>query len=235
MAKKTTKKEMCSMDEEMLMWTSYRYCIGRKTYVNTLASYIAKKYYHILSDERLEFTASDIRKCIEDVLRLGMCDFSYDGTVSYGERNPIPDFLEWLNGNVNSEKDLIGIEGVTCYKESYAKGTPKSYRVHNVTPHYNITAYDHELSDLLVWNDLASCFDKKNHKIIHTNVNGKEEDIECFESWVEDTVPCDDNPMYCRHKPWSWKKVWKSVEDFTTKGEYSGYLVEDYIVSVNDI
>ena len=39
MKNKTKKQqEKCSMDEEMLMWTSYRYCIGRKTYVSSLAN-----------------------------------------------------------------------------------------------------------------------------------------------------------------------------------------------------
>ena len=41
---KNTKKTQLSLDEEMLFWTSYRYCIGRHTYVNSLAEYMAKKY-----------------------------------------------------------------------------------------------------------------------------------------------------------------------------------------------
>ena len=235
MSKKKIEKEMCSLDEEMLMWTSYRYCIGRKTYVNTLASYIAKKYYNILSDERLEFTANDIRKCIEDSLRFGYCEFKYEGSVSYGDRNPIPDLLCWLNANVNSEKDLIGIECISCYKESYAKDSPKLFRTRTVTPATRMTVYDHELSDLLIWNDLASCFDKKNHKMLHLEYNGKVEDVECFESWIKDSIPCEDKPGYYKDKPWSWKKVWRSVKDFTTSGEHCGYIIDEAIKSINDI
>ena len=59
MAKKKIDKEKLSINEEMLMWTSYRYCIGRKTYVVDLAYYIAQKYYKLLSDERMRFTAED--------------------------------------------------------------------------------------------------------------------------------------------------------------------------------
>jgi hypothetical protein len=60
--KKEIERERLSLDEEMLMWTSYRYCIGRKTYVTSLASYIGKKYYNLLSDERAEFTLKDIKE-----------------------------------------------------------------------------------------------------------------------------------------------------------------------------
>ena len=39
-----------SLDDEMIFWTSYRYCIGRHTYVTSLADYMAKKYWDLLSD-----------------------------------------------------------------------------------------------------------------------------------------------------------------------------------------
>ena len=80
---KNSKNDTCSIDEEMLMWTSYRYCIGRQTYVSSLAGYMAKKYYPILSDERKLFTAKDIRSSILDRIRWTPFDFSYEGTVNY--------------------------------------------------------------------------------------------------------------------------------------------------------
>ena len=81
------KKQEISIDEEMLIWTSYRYCIGRKTYVSTLAPYIGKKYYDLLSDERLDFMARDIRSCIYDQLRFNTVSFNYEGSVFEKERN----------------------------------------------------------------------------------------------------------------------------------------------------
>ena len=43
---------MVSDFEEMLMWTSYRYAIGRKTYVSCLAHEIPQHYYEKLSKEK---------------------------------------------------------------------------------------------------------------------------------------------------------------------------------------
>lgn len=233
--KKKNNKQECSIDEEMLMWTSYRYCIGRKTYVSSLASYIAKKYYDILTKERKEFTASDIRHCIEDVFRFGGIDFEYDHTVNRDERNPVMDFIMWINDNINDEKDWLNIKSVVCYKESYNPDAPKLFKIITSENPSRIPVYQHEFSDLMIWNDLASMFDVKNHKIIHVKYDGKEEDIECFESLVEDCVPCKDNSNYYQRKPWSWKKVWVSVEQFKSRGEYSGHIYEENIIEIKDI
>ena len=45
------KKNKCSMFEEMLMWTSYRYCIGRHTYVTSMAGEMAQNYYDRLDGD----------------------------------------------------------------------------------------------------------------------------------------------------------------------------------------
>ena len=59
---------MISDFEEMLMWTSYRYAIGRKTYVSCLSYEIPQHYYKKLSKERREFIANDIRREIANHL-----------------------------------------------------------------------------------------------------------------------------------------------------------------------
>ena len=118
MAKSKTKKEMVSSDEEMMMWCAYRYAIGRKTYVSALASYIGKTYYNKLSDNRLEFTALDIRRSIADCLRFGHPRFEYEGTVSDNERNPLSDYVSWITNNVKTKEDLYNVEkiGLGCEK-----------------------------------------------------------------------------------------------------------------------
>ena len=110
------------MDEEMLIWTSYRYCIGRETYVNSLAPYIGNKYYNRMSDDMAEKMAQDIRNCIGDCLIL---NFSYDGNVSRSERDALNDFIIYLNEYVNGAEDLKDIDTITCYKDSYSS-TQKS-------------------------------------------------------------------------------------------------------------
>lgn len=235
MAKKKATKETCSLDEEMLMWTSYRYCIGRKTYVSSMAGYIAKKYYHLLNDDRLEHSARDIRNCILDSLRWSPFDFNYDGTVPSEERKPLEDLLTFMTtNNIDSEEKVLGVEKVTVYRDSYARNEPNRYRVTNKCPEVQRHVYQNDIDVLRPWMNLASCFDKKNHQLLHVKFDGKEEDIIAFESWVIETKECEDSPGYYRMNPWHWKKVYVSVDDFVNKGEYAGYIVSDYIESIKD-
>ena len=108
MKKKTTERENCSLFEEMLMWTSYRYCIGRHTYVTSLAGEMAQHYYDKLSDERMEFTANDIRREIFDHLR--WLPFSFDIHRLYDKDpfNPIDALMGFIEvNNVDTLDEFI--------------------------------------------------------------------------------------------------------------------------------
>lgn len=232
MAKKK-QKETLSLDEEMLMWTSYRYCIGRKSYVNSLASYIGKKYYHLLSDERAEITAQDIRRCISDTLHFGAITFTYEGSVSEKERDALSDFLIWLTENVTDSKDLHNIDTITCYKDSYKADAPKKYFT-TKTHRLHLDAYEHDFSDLIVWHTLSSLFDKKNHKILTVNYNGEEKKVEAFECWCKKIAPIENEPNYYRAVPWKYTKAYITVEAYLNKGEHAPYVNEEYIIKIED-
>lgn len=73
---------------EDLMWTSYRYCIGRHTYVTMLAKDMGEYFYDKLSDERKQFIAEDIRSSIGDYLHYQSFNFTFDYTVPRNERKP---------------------------------------------------------------------------------------------------------------------------------------------------
>jgi hypothetical protein len=220
------KKEI-SLDEEMLMFTSYRYCIGRQTYVTSLAPYIGKKYYPLLSYEKAEHTAKDIRNCIADVLNYGSLTFRYDGTVS--ERDALSDFLTWLNDNVESEKDLIGIDAIECYKEDYKPDTPKKFFV-TKKKHCELPKYETDFTDLLEWHRLSSLFDRKNHVKVWVIYDGKEECIECFYAW-EKALTLQDDGLY-RQTPWKYKKCLISVDRYLEKGDHAGRLDEAFITKI---
>lgn len=227
------KKQGLSLDEEMLMWTSYRYCIGRQTYVTSLAPYIGRKYYPLMSEEQSQHTAKDIRKCIEDVLNYGTLTFQYDSTVCYAERDAISDLLTWFNENVECDKDLAGIDTIECYKEDYKEDTPKKFFV-TQRIHYDFQKYETDFSDLLEWHKLSSLFDRKNHVNVLVNYNGKEEWIECFYSWRKTCVKDNDGPFY-RQAPWKYEKVLYGVDHYLSRGEYVGSLNEEYIVRIENI
>lgn len=218
------------MDEEMLMWTSYRYCIGRHTYVSTLAPYIGQKYYKLLSDERLAFTAKDIRDCIKDAL--GFRFFEYDYSIRQ-ERKPLDDFFNWVNKNIFSNEDWNGIHSIHCYEED---GEIK-YDIHRGC-RKTLEKFEHDYSDLIVWETLASFFDKKNYKRVKVNYNGVEETILCFETWtkvLKPTKQTDGLMYYYEAIPWKYKKCLKSVNDYLAKGERAGSLNEEYIVSIESV
>lgn len=220
----------CSMDEEMLMWTSYRYCIGRHTYVSSLAPYIGRKYYKLLSDERLEFAAKDIRDCIKDAL--GFKFFEYDWSIRQ-ERKPLDDFFNWVNDNIYRDEDWRGIHSIHCYEED---GEIK-YDVHTGS-RKTLEKFEHDFSDLIAWETLASFFDKKNYKRVRVNNGGEEQIIICFETWTKllrPTKQTDGIMHYYEAIPWKYKKCLKSVDDYLYKGEKSGYLNEEYIISIESV
>lgn len=227
------KEQRLSLDEEMLMWTSYRYCIGRQTYVTSLAPYIGRKYYQLMSDSQAQHTTEDIRNCIADVLNHGTLTFQYDGTVSRDERDSLSDFLTWINDNVVSEKDLIGIDTIECFKENYKQGSTKQFFVTKMN-HHELQKYETDFSDLLEWYKLSSLFDRKSHVNVLVNYNGKEEWIECFYSWRKTCVKDNDGPFY-RQVPWKYEKVLYGVDHYLSRGLYAGSLNEEYIVKIENI
>ena len=233
--KTDVKHDTCTLDEEMLMWTSYRYCIGRKTYVSSLARYIAKKYYPILSDEKKLFTAKDIRSSIFDRIRWTPFNFSYEETVNYSQRKPMEDLMEFMKeNNIDSLEKIMGIESVSVYHDTYKDGEKHKYRISTQIPQQRKIINQFDIECLFPWMDLASLFDINDHKLITVEYNDKKEKVIAFESWVGDTVECEDSPGYYRKVPWCWKKVYKSVDNFIEKGEYCGYIDPSYITSIED-
>lgn len=225
------EKEKCSLDEEMLMWTSYRYCIGRHTYVSTLAPYMAKKYYNIIGDERKEFIANDIRSCIGDALKFGSINFTYAGSVPYEERDALSDLFEWFNVNVSEDRDVIEIDSIECYKESYKQDAPKRFFA-NQKKRISVVASDSDYNDLIEWHALASCFDKKRHKSARIEFNGEETWVECFEVWKRATAQKENG--YFVSVPYKFERRLVSVERYLQLGSYAGYLGEEYIKEVKD-
>ena len=231
------KDQVLSLDEEMLMFTSYRYCIGRKTYVTSLAPYIGKKYYPLLSVERAEFTAQDIRRCIGDCLQFNHPSFEYDSTVAEKERNPLSDYIIWLNNNVSDHSDLQGIKEIVCYKDSYKDNEPKKYDVVRCE-RKTLEVFEHDITDLLEWDTLASLFDRKNHKLVTIKYNGETRVIRCFEAWTKVTVPTGErqgNLMWYEPTPWKYKKVFISLGAYLESGRQAGHLCEEYIIDVKDV
>lgn len=222
-------KKKCSIDEEMLMWTSYRYCIGRKTYVSTLANYIASHYYPILSDERKQFTSKDIKECINNILSLNKPSLCYNGNVSYDNRDALNDLIVYLNENVNEEKDLIGIEDIEVNQKSYTN--PEKYFETTVSKR-NWTFIDLDLTDLLVWYHLAQCFNLKEYKKVWYKTDSEESSILCFKTWMPKYTQTENG--YCSRIPFKYEERYISISDYLKNPSGIRYINPNYILKIED-
>lgn len=200
------KKKKCSVDEELMMCAAYRYAIGRHTYINTLANYIAAEYYNRLSDERLAFTSRDIIETINHCITYGPITLYYDGTVSYNERDALDDLLTWISNNITSDEDLDDIEKIEVYKKSYKSDDPKFFRIYRTTPKIEHYRSQMDIDDLICWYTLAQVFDKTKYKTLKLK-NGEE--VLAVQSWHKKVVECEDG--YYKELSWQWEKCWKPV------------------------
>lgn len=220
------KKKKCSVDEELMMCAAYRYAIGRHTYINTLANYIASEYYNRLSDERLSFTSRDIIETINNCLLYGPVEIRYDGTVNYAERDALDDLLTWMSTNVTSKDDLDGIEKLEVYKKSYKTEDPKLFRVYKVEPKIEHYRSQSDINDLICWYTLAQVFDKTKYKTLKLK-NGEE--VLAVQSWHKKVVECDDG--YYREASWQWEKCWKPVNRIV-EGKDNYFIPNENVESI---
>ena len=97
MATKKKLNKQATKFERMLMWTSYRYCIGRHTYVVTMADEMAEHYYSRLDDAEKLHTAIDIRREIMTQLRLALpFDFDIDAYAPDRGLNPLKTLMRFF-------------------------------------------------------------------------------------------------------------------------------------------
>ena len=223
------KNEKCSLFEEMLMWTSYRYCIGRHTYVTSLAGEMAQHYYDKLTDERMEFTAMDIRKEILDKLQWLPFNFRIHRMYNEDPLNPIDALLTFVqNENINSLEEFAGYANL---EYDAHRGT---YVFDKKTPTIKSFFSASDIDELIPWENLAACFDKKNHKIVTTEYESKTETHRCFKSWKRKSVPCEDKPGYYKYSEFGWEPVWIPLDSFLAGNQYR-YIANEYITKVEDI
>lgn len=221
-----SNKKKCSVDEELMMCSAYRYAIGRHSYINTLANYIAKEYYDRLTDERLSFTSHDIIDTINHCLSFGPIQIHYDGTVNYTERDALDDLLTWMSNNVTSEEDLDDIEKIEVYKKSYKENDPKFFRIYRSTPKIEHYRSQMDIDDLICWYTLAQVFNKSNHKTLKLK-NG--EDVVGIQTWHKKVVEYDDG--YYKELSWQWEKCWKPVNRIV-QGTDNYYIPKENIEEI---
>jgi|GEM_PF-4107385 len=207
------KEKKCSLFEEMLMWTSYRYAIGSKTYVSCLAYEIPQHYYHRLTPERRQFTAYDIRREIYERLRIVLpFGFRIDRMTDKDKLNPLETLFTFFNSEVDSFDVMQTLANLVYDAHS------NTYKVEEKKPIFESSFSVSDINHFIPWETFASCFDDSEHIV----VNGKT----LFKTWQRKLVPVPGKECCFRQDNFGWEPIWYDLDNFLANGEYSGYWTE---------
>ncbi len=213
-----------------LMWTSCRYCIGRHSYVSSYAKDIGEYFYNKLNNDELQQQAYDIRRQISDYLQFQPFNFHKQFDYSKEKTKPLEEFFEFVNTQDTSDVNWLNkVSHVDVYKAS--DGSIKYDVAYYENAPYTVSVYEYEILDLLPWMDLASLFDIKNHKLAITEDDkGNVKEIECYESYVNETTEekTEGNIVYLKSTPWKYKKVYRPVDN----GVSNSYIEPKFIKEI---
>ena len=221
MAANKKLNERATEFERMLMWTSYRYCIGRHTYVITMADEMAEHYYSRLDDAEKLHTAIDIRREILTQLRLALpFDFDIDAYAPDRGLNPLKTLMRFFEREgVKSIKDLYGYSYV-CYD-----ARENEFDVRKCEPNERRSFSIYDIEDLIPWERLASCFDVRRHCLV-TMRDGQQ--VRAFISWERNTIPAEEKG-YFLNADFGWHDELVPLDEFL-KGR-SNVTINEYLVT----
>lgn len=209
---------------EDFIWMSYRYCIGRKTaaahaHAATIAELIFKNQ-NLLTKERKEFMAQDIRQCILDTLKWNK-RLRFEN--NYHWHNTNWDFytllLEGMSECPYPSEALyvIDMEKRTLSWEKYG------FRHNEVE---TLDKVDDMYDDLIGWVKLANALDESCHKDITVNVEGQNRKYDC-------TIRCF---PYAARTQGEYTLVWASLEkDAGSNITMQGYIIPEMITKIEDV
>jgi len=231
------KKTTLSDFYENLIWTSYRYCIGRHSYVVSYANDIAREAFMKISDDRKKFIAQDIRNEIASQLRLSSFEFSTDYSVPREMNKPFELLMEFLREEkIDTTSKLAEISKISVSYDIAERQISYGMSKHDmVKPIWLSPKMD--LADLIPWANLASCFDRDNHKVVTTKCDdGLEHDFLCFESWNLHIGEFGTNGEWCPASEDSlvFDKYWFPLKSFITNPSVHQWIHEDKVISIRD-
>ena len=224
--KEQPKEEGVSFFEEKLLFTSLRYCIGRHSYIVSMAGDIGKNYYNNLSSAQKETLSKDIRSEIKRNLEMMPYNFVYEGV--YGvDIKPIEDFVNACEYcNITSFEELSKRKKIVCYYDYDQK--MKKYEDF-ITERGGKYQYWLDIDDLLPFENLASLFDEENHVIVTAN-DGQE--YECFEGYKRKIVEDGEKKGWYRMAPFGWEKVYITVSSYLNNGDNASYILPNCVEKV---
>lgn len=206
--------------ENDLIWLSRNYAMGRHSYAASHCEDIMTYSNEVLSPERKEFMALDIRRELADHLRWQ--SFFFDVPMGIEEtHSPLDLFLRFITENGLDTEDKIKeyshIQVVAAPDGSIFYRTEKKPQERAWFNAYS------SIDDYLGWDELASYFLPSCHKKCRVRYEGKESIIPYIDTWVS---------VHNREGRIRYERA-KIPIDRIPSGFHRTYLNEKYIVEDN--
>lgn len=202
-----------------MMWYSIHYALGRKSYAGSHCHDIVRYGREVLSPERREFCAYDIRREISWHLNISL---NYHLRIDAERRlNPIDLLMRFM-----LENDIRTDEQLAMYKRIEVKEDGLgniNYAVEYEEDEENRRSIGllSNIDALLDWDDLAKYFDPKFHKRCKVKYNGEESVVEYFDSWERSYGEADVFPYRLLKKP---------IDKYEQNPSLCMYINEEYVV-----
>lgn len=205
--------------ESDLIWYSTHYGIHRHSTAATHCHDIVQYSQNVLSPQRKEFMAHDIRRELSQILHVGL-----NFEIPYGlqdEHDPIDYLMKFLQQNqIFTNEQLKEYKEIEVIKQSDGTITFYSEKATDKNM-YHMDVFSLSFYDYFGWTDLASYFDTKSHKRCKTCYKGEEKIIEYFDSWTPDN--------YSETKL-SFYKVKRPIDCYEKRPYSCTYIAEEYII-----
>ena len=205
--------------ERDMMWYSVHYSVGSHTYAGSHCHDIVRYGREVLSEERKEFLAYDIRKMISFQLNY---PFNFHLPVEAERRiEPIDLLMRFL-----VENDIKTGEQMAKYrwievKESRDGSISFETTLEEDEKKRHVFSFGMTIDDLLAWDDLAKYFDPKMHKRCRVRFKGEEQIVEYFDSWRRKYGSEDEFP---------YEKLMHPVDSYEKNPQICTSICEEYVV-----
>ena len=164
--------------ENDLIWLSRNYAMGRHSYAAFHCDDIMKYSNDVLSPERKEFMARDIRSQIADHLRWHSFFISRELEETH---SPLDLFLQFLTENdIDSDEKYQEYSRIDVYQSSDGQIVFDANKKEHDKSYFSFLF---DIDDYLGWDELASCFLPSCHKRCRVRFNGQESIIPYINSW----------------------------------------------------
>lgn len=204
--------------ENDLIWLSRNYAMGRHSYAASHCNDILSYSNDVLSPERKEFMARDIRSQIADHLRWHSFFIPRELEETY---SPLDLFFQFITeNNIDSDEKYQEYSRIDVYLSSDGQ---ISFATEKKEHNKSYFSFMSDIDDYLGWDQLASFFFPPCHKKCRIRFNGQESIIPYINSWSR---------IYDSSGNYRYERVKIPIDKLPNQFVRT-YINQDYIVEDN--